>query len=1170
MRTLIAFFIRRFVMAIAIFGAVALFGVVSLLSRGIAFFPELALPVITVTTVYPGASPEEISRDISQVIEDELVTIPDVQGVSSYNFDSLSLVFAEFDLSVDESQAAVNVDQKVSRILNRLPTEAETPSIDKFDPADAPILSFVVLAPGEDRLNVQDYVADTLKPLLLQVDDVAQVTLVGETEREVAVYLQPDGLERYNLSALSVANALQRAASSLPAGDVTIAGRRSLIASQNGFNSAQDVSDALIDSQRGLRVSDVAVVRESHEDITSYTRFNGESALLVEVRQTSGSNSVAVAQSVRQTLEDITLPANYRTEIILDAASFTASAVASTGLSVLQAVIAVALVTLLFLGRLGSTFSVALAIPLSMSGALIFMQLWGLDFNLMTLVALTVAVGLVVDDSTVIAENTEKRLNQGLQPREAALEGASEVATAVLASTLALLAVFIPISLLPGIVGQFFANFGLVMSATIVTSYLEAMFFLPVRMAYLPNPLPPSWREVAVALGRFVADVRWGLRWYVRPLFVVVLLAVAGGVWWRLRVLLPLGLAVVLALALALLLPVGVALLRYVGRLVLMSLGAVARSVHLVIDGGMKRLARAYGRAVAVALAHSTWVLLAALVLLATVAIAAQQVRFSFVAKYDSEVLDVTLDLPAGTGLKVTDALSGRLEAALLAHPDVRDVMTVVGAGDFVGQASSERAVFTVLMTPKNARDASVHELAPRFKDELSAFISDVPEAELRVSAGDSTGGSTSDAVADVFRQTIYSNDLARVRRVEPELFAFLADNPYLRNVTSDLGNAINERAFVIDQANLVGTGVAVADISALLRLYNVGSSVGRIEASSRIDASSGDVDDVDDIGDVASPYQDAEVVLAIDPALLSDEQGLLSLPVFAPALNTTLPLGTFGHFESRLALSQVNRVNQQFSVNFEAELTADAPSTLALQAEVRQNARAAGLINDDLRMADPPGINPVAELALYAPIAMAIALLLNYLVIASQFNSFRFPLYLLLTVPLGLIGALWILVITNTELTVFGVLGVVMLVGLVSKNAILLLEVVLTTLAQAQTTQTTQTSTDVATDTSTQLSVKDALIDAATSRLRPIIMTTLTVIIIGIPMVTSRGAGAELLFALGWVIIGGVTVAATLTLFVVPAAFYRFERGRYGEKPSETTEKGGLRRWWGQIAKPS
>lgn len=1159
MRTLIQFFIRRFVMAIAIFGAVALFGGVSLLSRGIAFFPELALPVITVTTVYPGASPEEISRDISQVIEDELVTIPDVQGVSSYNFDSLSLVFAEFDMSVDESQAAVNVDQKVSRILNRLPAEAETPSIDKFDPADAPILSFVVLAPGEDRLNVQDYVADTLKPLLLQVDDVAQVTLVGETEREVAVYLQPDGLERYNLSALSVANAMQRAASSLPAGDVTIAGRRSLIASQNGFNSAQDVSDALIDSQRGLRVSDVAVVRESHEDITSYTRFNGESALLVEVRQTSGSNSVAVAQSVRQTLEDMTLPANYRTEIILDAASFTASAVASTGLSVLQAVIAVALVTLLFLGRLGSTFSVALAIPLSMSGALIFMQLWGLDFNLMTLVALTVAVGLVVDDSTVIAENTEKRLNQGLQPREAALEGASEVATAVLASTLALLAVFIPISLLPGIVGQFFANFGLVMSATIVTSYLEAMFFLPVRMAYLPNPLPPSWREVAAAFGRFVADVRWGLRWYVRPALIIVLVAVTGVLWWRLSMLVPVGLAVALAVGVALLLPVGVALLRYVGRLVLMSLGAVARSLHLVIDGGMKRLARAYGRAVAVALEHSTWVLLAALVLLATVGIAAQQVRFSFIAKYDSEVLDVTLDLPAGTGLKVTDALSGRLEAALLAHPDVRDVMTVVGAGDFVGQASSERAVFTVLMTPKNARDASVHELAPRFKDELSAFISDVPEAELRVSAGDSTGGSTSDAVADVFRQTIYSNDLARVRRAEPELFAFLAANPHLRNVTSDLGNAMNERAFVIDQANLIGTGITVADVSALLRLYNVGSSVGRIEARS------GDAGDSGGSGDIASPYQDAEVVLAIDPALLSDEQGLLSLPVFAPALSTTLPLGTLGHFESRLVLSQVNRVNQQFSVNFEAEPSADAPSTLALQAEVRQNARAAGLIDDDLRMTDPPGINPVAELALYAPIAMAIALLLNYLVIASQFNSFRFPLYLLLTVPLGLIGALWILVITNTELTVFGVLGVVMLVGLVSKNAILLLEVVLTTLAQAQ---TTETSTETSTGVSTQLSVKDALIDAATSRLRPIIMTTLTVIIIGIPMVTSRGAGAELLFALGWVIIGGVTVAATLTLFVVPAAFYRFERGRYGEQLEPLAQR--PRRRWGRAAKSS
>jgi HAE1 family hydrophobic/amphiphilic exporter-1 len=1123
MRTLIAFFIRRFVMAIAIFGAIALFGVVSLLNRGIAFFPDISLPVVTVTTVYPGASPEEMTRDVSERIEDELVTIPNIQAVSSYNFDSLSLVVAEFDLSVNENEAAINVDQKVSRILNQLPAEAEAPSIDKFDPADAPILSFAVIAPGEDRLAVQDYVDDRLKPALLQVDNVAQVTIVGQTEREVAVYVQPDLLERYNLSALSVASALQRAASRLPAGDVTMNGRRSLIASDNGFASANDVSDALIDSQRGLRVSDVAVVRESHEDITSYTRFNGESAVLVEVRQASGTNSVAVANDVRATLADVHLPQGYRLETVLDAASFTSSSVANTGRSVLQAVIAVSLVTLIFLGRLGSTFSVALAIPLTMAGALIFMQLWGLDLNLMTLIAITVAVGLVVDDSTVIAENTEKRLNQGLQPREAALEGSSEVATAVLASTLALLAVFIPISLLPGIVGQFFANFGLVMSATIVTSYLEAMFFLPVRLAYLPNPLPPSWQDVAKAPGRLLADVRWGLRLYVRPVVLLVLLALGAVAWARVGVI---ALAIITV-------PFVLMVVRYVLRLLFMFLGAITRSLYMVVNGGMMRLSQAYGRAVSVAIDHSLLVLIVAFALLATAGIAGQNVRFSFVAKYDSEVLDVALELPAGTSLETTAGLSAQLEGALLARPEVTDVMTIVGAGDFVGQASPESAAFTVLMTPKNARERNVYQLVPVLESYLRNTLVDVPEADLQVSVGDATGGSGSDVVADVFRQSIYANDLAAVRNVEPEVFAFLVDNPYLRNVTSDLGNAVNERAFVVDRASLVGTGLAVADFSTLLRLYNVGVTVGSIDGSSSV---------------AVTPYQDADVVLTIDPALLADEQALLSLPVMVSALGTSLPLSTFGHFESRLALSQINRVNQQFNVNFEADLTPDAPSTLVLQADVRQAVTDAG-VTGDTRMADPPGLNPVEELAFYAPIAMAVALMLNYLVIASQFNSFRFPIYLLMTVPLGLIGALWMLALTNTEMTVFGVLGVVMLVGLVSKNAILLLEVVLTTMEQKR------------------FTLKDALVDAATSRLRPIVMTTLTVIIIGIPMVTSRGEGAEILFALGWVIIGGVTVAATLTLFVVPAAFYRFERGRYGETPSATTKK---RAWWGRVAKSS
>ena len=1120
MRTLIEFFIRRFVMAIAIFGAIALFGVVSLSSLGIAFFPEITLPVITVTTIYPGASPEEMTREVSELIEDELVTIANVQSVSSYNFAGLSRVVVEFDLSIDENQAAVDVDQKVSRIVNQLPAEAEAPAVDKFDPNDAPILSFAVLAPGEDRLMVQDYVNDSLKPALLQIDDVAQVTIVGQTEREIAVYLQPDLLERYNLSALSLANAMQRAASRLPAGDVTIDGRRSLIASNNGFTSAADVADALVDSQRGLRVSDVAVVRESYQDVTSYTRFNGESAVLVEVRQASGSNSVAVANSVRAMLADLSLPAGYRLETVLDAASFTSSSVGNTGRSVLQAVIAVSLVTLIFLGRLGSTFSVALAIPLTMAGALIFMYLWGLEINLMTLVAITVAVGLVVDDSTVIAENTEKRLDKGLTPKQAALEGTSEVGTAVLASTLALLAVFIPISMLPGIVGQFFANFGLVMSATIVTSYLEAMFFLPVRLAYLPNPLPPTWQAFAQAPARLLADVRWGLGLYLRPLVLLVLVGV--GVWGWSRA----GAVALAVIAVPLLLSVG----RYVFRLLLMFLGAITRSVYTVVNGAMTRVSYAYGRALALAIDHSALVLVLAAVLLATVGIAGQNVRFSFVAKYDSEVLDVALNMSAGTSLETTSALSAQLENALLTRPEVTDVMTIVGA-----DASAESAAFTVKMTAKNARERDVYQLAPEFETYLRNTLADVPEADVQVSAGDATGGSGSEVVADVFRQSIYANDLAAVRNREPEVFAFLANNPYLRNVTSDLGNTVNERSFVIDQASLVGTGLTVADISALLRLYNVGTIVGSIDGDSS----------------TQTPYQDADVILTVDPALLADEQALLSLPVIVPALATSLPLGSFGHFESRLVLSRINRVNQQFNVNFEADPTADAPSTLALQSEVRQAAETAG-VTGNTRMADPPGLNPVEELALYAPIAMAVALLLNYLVIASQFNSFRFPIYLLMTVPLGLIGALWTLALTNTELTVFGVLGVVMLVGLVSKNAILLLEVVLTTMAQKR------------------LALKDALLEAATSRLRPIVMTTLTVIIIGIPMVTSRGEGAEILFALGWVIIGGVTVAATLTLFVVPAAFYRFERKSYGETPPETSEARGLRRWWGRVAKSS
>ncbi|MEM7734882.1 MAG: efflux RND transporter permease subunit [Deinococcota bacterium] len=1131
MRNLISFFIRRYVMAIAIFGAMALFGVISLQSRGIEFFPDISLPIVTVTTVYRGATPEEMARDVSEVIEDELITIPNIATVSSSNFDGLSLVIAEFEFDVDVDEAAISVDQKVSAITGLLPENADAPTVDKFDPTDAPVLSFVVLAPGEDLLDVQDFAEDTLEPALLQVRDVAQVSVVGETERQVFVYLEPDWLERYGLSALAVNNAIQQASSDQSAGDISIAGQRSLIASKNSFTSAQDVSEALIDSTTGLRVSDVAVVREGHEEITSYTRFNGQSAVLVEVRQASGSNSVAVANDVLDALAEFQLPEGYSTEVVLDAASFTESMVSNTTNSIIQAVIAVALVTLFFLGRLGSTFSVALAIPLTMAGAFIFMQFVGLDINLMTLVAITVAVGIVVDDSTVIAENGEKRLAKGLKRKDAALEGAGEVANAVLASALALLAVFVPLSLLPGVVGQFFANFALVMAATIVVSYFEAMFFLPVRLAYLPNPLPASWRDLAGAPRRIGGDILWGLRLYLKPLVWVVL--VVAGLIMRQQFGL-LALAVLAA-------PFALGVIGYVFRLIITFLGAITRSIYQVVDAGMQRLSQAYGNAVGTALNHTWLVFIITGLFVASLGIAGRYVQFTFVPEYDTEALTAILELPAGSSLETTDQLSGLVEGALLEHPEVTNVLTVVGSGEFAGQASAELAEFTVLTTPKNSREDSVYALAPQVEGYLQEVLANYPEADIRVDVGSTTGGDD-DATRDVFRQSIYSDDLAAVRNAEPDVFAFFDASPDLRNVTSDLGNAINERSFIIDRASLVGTGIAISDISRLLRLYNVGTTVAQLEADSS--------------STVVNPYTDADVVVTVDPTLVADEQSLLSLPVYAPALQTSLPLSTFGGFETRLTLSQINRVDQQYGVNFEADPAPSVNSTLALQSDLRARAGQENVTAPNVRIADASGVDPTAELAQYAPIALVVAILLNYLVIASQFNSFRFPLYLLSTVPLGVVGAIWTLVLTNTQLTVFGVLGITMLVGLVTKNAILLLEVVLVTMEEKD------------------MTLREALVEAATARLRPIIMTTITVIIIGIPMVTSQGIGAEILYSLGWVIVGGMTVAAFLTLFLVPAAFYHFERKHYGDVPAvsegETASPTGLRRLWSTFAKQS
>ena len=1096
-----AFFIKNYILAISVFGTLLLFGLLSLFEIGVDLLPEVTFPVVSVITAYPGAGPEGVSAGVGEVIEGALTTLPDLEAVTSTSSEGLSRVVAYFNADADTQGVVAEVSRRLDGVAASLPDGASAPVVRSFDPDDQPILSVAVAAPGEALYDVQTLAENDVALELRRARGVADVTVVGPTTRELQVLLNPDKLTYYSLSPQAVVGALRDSAVTVPTGDFDLGNTRILLVGRNVPESLSDIEAVPVDSQ-GVRVRDVAVVRDTTV-VDSYVRLNGEPVVLLEVRKRAGANAVATAARVREVLARLELPAGTSATVVGDDTSFVSTTVRDTLRTTLLTVGIVAFMVLLFIGRLGTVFSVTLAIPLSLSGTLIAFALLGFTFNVITLLAIIVTVGIVVDDSIVIAENISRYRELGFEAEEAVLKGTGDVAGAVLASTLSLLAVFLPISFLPGEIGPFFRQFALTLAFTITFSYLEAFFFLTVRMAYLPNPLPPRWSERGGVLRRAKNDLRRVRIGLTSPL---VWLVVLSGVWVFLlvgtpRLLEPYLVYVVGALLLALLFWA-----RAPARLALFALGAAVRALFEAVDGATRWAQDAYARSLDRVLGRAALPLVAALALFASLFFVAPRLGYSFMPTLDAGRLVVNLELPAGTSLARTDEVARVLEGALMASPLVTRVQTLVGSvGGSALEKRPEHAGFAAELVGRGERPHT-DELAVTFARALGSVLAPFPEAVLTVEAADTFGPP---GVSN-FELNLASADLKALEARSEAALALIERKPYLRNAASDLGSVVSERVFLIDNEKLVGAGLSARDVYTTLRIYNVGLEAATMRLAGT----------------------DYPVRVKADPAGLRDEGSLLSLPIFSPLLREALPLGAFGTFEIQAAPSRLSRTDGSYSAALTADLAPGAPGLSQVRSEVVSELRAAGLLDDGVELGGGNGIDLTADLAFYMPIAFGLALLLNYLVIASQFNSFRYPLYILLTVPLALVGAGWLFFLTKTSLDVTSVLGFVILIGLVTKTAILLLDAV------------TQTRAEGA-------SLREALIEAGRLRLRPILMTSLTIVAISIPLLFGGGEGGELRRPLGLAVLGGVFTSALLTLYVVPAVFYLFERGGRSPEPS-------------------
>ncbi len=1100
---LVSFSVRRYVLAVGLFVAVVAFGIVSTLGLGVDLLPAINIPAVVVKTSYPGATPSVVDQQVTQVIENTVSTLEGITDINSNSAIGVSRVVVTFDASSDKNSDANQVATVVSAAIRNLPTGINPPTIQTFDPNSAPILQFGVSGGGANLADVNDYLQNTLGPNLQRVDGVANVSIDGEPTKQFEVLLNPNRLRYYNITPQQVVAAITTSALNLPIGTINKNKTALTFSTQNTPADISQISQTLVDTTRGISVNDIGTVRNMPA-AANYARVNGKPQVLVSIQRTTDSNSVAVAGSVRALLTRTTLPTGYALTYSNDTTGPVKASVQATYHELFVTSIVVALIVLLFLGKLNTALSVILAIPIALSAAPVLYGLSGFTFNLVSLLALIVAIGIVVDDSIVVAENVERYTAMGYSLKDSVLRGASEVFSAVVAASLSLLSVLLPVSFISGFIGQYLRQFSLGLAAAVGFSLLEAILFLTVRLAYTPEWKSGGWPDFLKSWILLPRSIRWGLSVWRKPLAIfLAVVAIVILLVTRKFTLIPAVIAY----------PVVLGVLSYVLRIVFTLLQALTETLHGWTEAGLEWVRDRYTHILGGVMKNGAWVLAGCgAFLLVILFLIVPHIPFSFVPQTDAGTIQVNLRYPAGTPLAVTNAGAGRLEDFLFRQPEVETVQTLIGgsssgAGGIFGAGNTSTII--VQLSPIEKRQG-VFVLIPKYRGQMVALFRDQPSVQISLSSGGGFGGFGSS-----LQLSIVAPDLNTLTNRNSRIIENLQTNPYVVDVYSSLSDTSLENDFIPDTSRLKGTGITPGALAGALQTYASGTQASNVVT-----------------GGLSYPIQ-----VQADPTALSGGQSLLNLPIYAPALQSTLQIGQLGDFQMNQAPVSVSRYNRQYTGGLTINLKPDAPPALSMQQQIVAQLTTAGLLGGGVSLTTNQRFNQAAlagQLASSGPLIFLLALFLAYLVMAAQFNSWRYPIYLLLPVPLALVGALVLVYFMGGGLDIFGLMGMLLLIGLSAKNAILYLDFVVERLGK--------------------MPFKEALMEAGELRFRPIVMTTMTVLVISFPLIFGRGQGAEYGQRMGIVMFGGIMMSAVLTFFVVPAAFYLFERGRAAKAEEQRT----------------
>ncbi|MBQ7721800.1 MAG: efflux RND transporter permease subunit [Kiritimatiellae bacterium] len=1021
---------KRPIAAVMVFFAVLILGYVSYRLIPVDMMPEIETPTITINTSWDGASPEDMETKVTRLMESVLGGVTDLDEISSTTREGVSRVTCKFAWGTELGEAANDMRDLVERAKRRLPDEADDPVMFKFNSANMPILFYGITA-RENRDKMNDTVNDEIVDVLKRVSGVGSVEAFGGFKRQINVRLDPVKLSAYGLSLASVAAVLGDENRTEPAGNLKVGSVNYTIRVPGEYSHPDEVGDVIV--KRGangelVRLSDVAEIEDGFVEIDSVVETNDKWAMMMMIQKRSGENTVAVCRRVRDRIAEIarTLPADYDIVLISDASETITRSINSVGSTVLWGGFFVILVTLLFLRNVRASLVIALTIPFSLIIAFIFMFAMGWTINIMSLSALAIAIGMVVDNAVVVLENILQHISRGARKREAAMFGADEVGLSIMASTLTTIAVFLPLVFVKGVTGIMFKQLGGLVTATLVASLFCSLYLTPMLASVILRTMEQRRAAALTWRGRFVA-------------------------WSETR---------------------------------------------------FEAFEAAYGRLVAACLRLRWLVIAVAAAVIALTAVLFSHIGSELMGAEDTGELRITYELPVGTRYEKTAAVGRRiLQLARDTIPTGEITSYSFNAGGGGGGFGGPRNSHTGTIRVRLKRDMKRSKTTDEYGDAITAAVRDWPEIKRVYASTDNflnrvlMGGGANIAI------DIYGYDLATTTAIANRIKDIVEETPGSRNarISQDLGQP--ELALRIDRMKASSLGFSMDTLAtALSTLFQGGTATQYREEDDEYD-----------------------ILLRLDEPSRRSIEDIRGSEIELPS-GGRVRIDTFAEIEEIEGPVTIRRKNQERIVTVWFDVIGRAQGDVA--GDVRKRIESEILLPDGVQIEYAGLLEEQAKSEQAMVLMIVLGVILVYMVLAGQFESFIHPFLIMFSVPFAGSGVALALLATDTPLSMSAYIGIVLLIGVVVNNAIVLIDYINITRARG-------------------VALFEAICQSARQRLRPVLITTLTTLFGMMPMALSRGDGSVMWRPLGITVCGGLAVSTFVTMLIIPVLYFVVERRR-------------------------